>query len=285
MAYRTIPLTGEIYTTDGIGHWIDYEVDYNGEAFGTNNPYSYSITFDTTYMYANHSGSVTMGWELQFKIGGKWYSVDDFTRTMSKSSSNFDSNGSLPSDVIAALKSGSITNVGVYQTRDSRIIKSVSGAWGTLTINYDEVEPALTQPTITALTQNNDKITITWNHSTYTDGSATRKYLILYKTAAMSANGDDYATLVDNITANTYTGTIPNNWFGQEVSIWVIAYADDVPYSKWSPTASITIQTLGCIRYCYNGQWKECIPYYGTGGQWKECIPYYGYGGVWKEVN
>lgn len=285
MATRTIPLTVEEdgYLTEGKGEWVAFFPDYNNEAFGAHRPYYYSVTFNSSKLYANYSGNVTMEWELRFRIGETWYDVYEGSRTMSKSSSNFDTSGYLPDDVIAALKTGTLNEIGVYQDGD-REIKGTWDAYGTLTIEYEEIYPSLTKPTITALTQNDNKITITWSHSTYTDGTATRKYNILYKTDAMINNSEPYATFTTNLTSNTYTGTIPSDWYGQGVSFWVIAWADDVPNSQWSATGDTTIQEYGYIWYCYNGTWKQCIPYYGTGGQWKECIPYYGTGGVWKEV-
>lgn len=136
-------------------------------------------------------------------------------------------------------------------------------------------------PSITSLTQTDTHININWSHASY-DGESTRKYYII------ASNYDlwgGYKTLGTGYTGISANIAIDDSWRGYPLNIWVVAYADDVPYEKWSDTyATITPQILGIIRYCYNGQWKECIPYYGINGQWKECIPYYGDSGQWKEL-
>ena len=139
----------------------------------------------------------------------------------------------------------------------------------------------LGNPSITSLTQTDTHINIGWSHASY-DGESTRKYYVI-------ANNYDlwggYYTLGNGYTGTSASIAIQDSWRGYPLDIWVVAYASDYPSEKWSGEMTITPTVLGCIRYCYNGVWKECIPYYGTGGQWKECIPYYGTGGVWKEVN
>ena len=151
---------------------------------------------------------------------------------------------------------------------------------GSVTIYVDYTGVELGYPTINSATQTNTHINVSWSHASYT-GSATRTYYIL-------GSGDlweGYETLGTGYTGTSASIAINDSWRGHTITLWLIAWANDVPYEKWSGGYDITPTVLGCIRYCYNGQWKECIPYYGTGGQWKECIPYYGYNGGWKEVN
>lgn len=142
---------------------------------------------------------------------------------------------------------------------------------------------SLGKPTNVSASQSSTTLTVNWGHASY-DGSGTRKYNVI-------ANNSDlwggYYTLGSGYTGTSASIAIQDSWRGYPINIWVIAYATDYEGdNKWSDTyATITLTPTGVIRYCYNGTWKECIPYYGTGGQWKECIPYYGYGGVWKEVN
>ena len=64
MATRTIPLTVESggYTTGGSGEWVAFFPDSNNSSFGNNNPTSYSITFNSSYLYANYSSNITMKW-------------------------------------------------------------------------------------------------------------------------------------------------------------------------------------------------------------------------------
>lgn len=146
-----------------------------------------------------------------------------------------------------------------------------------LTITYQETE--LGYPTIKSVTQNDTSIKVSWDHVTYT-GSATRKYNLLASAEGLWEGG--YGTLGTGYMGTEATVTIDNNWRGKTLNLWLIAYADDYPTSKWSNSYSITI--IGIIRYCYNGQWKECIPHYVQNGQWKQCIPYYGYNEAWKEL-
>jgi len=141
---------------------------------------------------------------------------------------------------------------------------------------------SLGKPTNITASQSSTTLTVGWNHASY-DGDGTRKYNVI-------ANNYDiwggYYTLGSGYTGTSASFTIQDSWRGYPLNIWVIAYATDYEGDdRWSDTyATITLTPTGVIRYCYNGQWKECIPYYGTGGKWKECIPYYGYNGGWKEV-
>lgn len=141
---------------------------------------------------------------------------------------------------------------------------------------------SLGKPTNVSATQNSTTLTVNWEHASY-GGSGTRKYTVI-------ANNYDlwggYHTLGTGYTGTSASIAIEDSWRGYPLNIWVIATATDYDGDgNWSDTyATITLQILGIIRYCYNGQWKECIPYYGVNGDWKECIPYYGANGQWKEL-
>lgn len=178
MATRTIPLTVEDggYTTAGSGEWVAFFPDSNNSSFGNNNPTSYSITFNSSYLYANYSSNVTMQWKLKFKIGGTWYTIYTGSKTMKKTSSDFSSSGSLSSEVITALKNNSISEVGVYQN-GNRVIKGTSSAYGTLTITYTEVIPTLGTPAAPTITQNdNGTYTASWNTVSASNGSGSVQY-------------------------------------------------------------------------------------------------------------
>lgn len=178
MATRTIPLTVESggYTTGGSDEWVAFFPDSNNSSFGNNNPTSYSITFNSSYLYANYSGNVTMKWQLKFKIGGKWYTIYTGSATMKKTNSNFNSSGSLSSEVITALKNNSISEVGVYQN-GSRVIKGTSSAYGTLNITYTEVIPTLGTPVAPTITQNdNGTYTASWKAVSASNGSGSVQY-------------------------------------------------------------------------------------------------------------
>lgn len=178
MATRTIPLTVEDggYTTNGEGAWVAFFPDSNNSSFGNDNPTSYSITFNSSYLYANYSSNVTMKWQLKFKIGGKWYTIYTGSKTMKKTSSDFSSSGSLSSEVITALKNNSISEVGVYQN-GSRAIRGTSSAYGTLNITYTEVIPTLGTPAAPTITQNNNgTYTASWNAVSASNGSGSVQY-------------------------------------------------------------------------------------------------------------
>jgi hypothetical protein len=141
---------------------------------------------------------------------------------------------------------------------------------------------SLDKPTNVSATQNNTTLTVNWGHAYYS-GSGTRTY------AVIASNYDlwgGYNTLGTGYTGTQASFTIQDSWRGYPINIWVIAYATDYGGDgNWSDTyATITPQILGVIRYCDNGTWKECIPYYVVNGQWKECIPYYVVNGQWKEL-
>lgn len=177
MATRTIPLSSESYTTGGVGEWVAFSPDYNNEAFGSNRtPTYYSINFDHNYLYANYASNVTMKWKLKFKIGGTWYTIYTGSKTMKKTNSDFSSSGSLSSDVITALKNNSISEVGVYQD-GSRVIKGTSSGSGTLTIDYDEIQPSLGTPAAPTIKQNNNgTYTASWGAVSASNGSGSVQY-------------------------------------------------------------------------------------------------------------
>lgn len=178
MATRTLKLAiQESGTTSGEGDKLDFDISSGtNTAFGNHQPTSYSITFNTSYLYANYSGKVTMKWSIALKINGTRYEIYSGSKSMSKTSSNFDSSGSLPSNVITLLKSYPIDEVTIYQD-GSRQIKGTSSATGTLTINYTEVNPSLGTPAAPTITQNNNgTYTATWSAVTGSNGSGSVQY-------------------------------------------------------------------------------------------------------------
>lgn len=197
MATRTIPLSSESYTTGGAGEWVAFSPDYNNEAFGSNRtPTYYSINFDHNYLYANYASNVTMKWKLKFKIGGTWYTIYTGSRTMKKTNSDFSSSGSLSSDVITALKNNSISEVGVYQD-GSRVIKGTSSGSGTLTIDYDEIQPSLGTPAAPTITQNNNgTYTAKWSAVSASNGSGNVQYRLWSVTDGMALSSYSTSTSV-----------------------------------------------------------------------------------------
>lgn len=178
MASRTLSLRiQESGTTGGEGDKLDFDISSGtNSAFGSHNPTTYSISFNTSYLYADYASNVTMKWSIALKINGSRYEIYAGSKSMSKSNSNFDSSGSLPSNVISLLKSYPIDEVSIYQD-GSRVIKGTSSATGTLTINYTEVYPSLGTPAAPTITQNpNGTYTASWNAVSYSNGSGSPQY-------------------------------------------------------------------------------------------------------------
>lgn len=157
-------------------------------------------------------------------------------------------------------------------------------AWG----DYDYIcyftankAVSLGKPANISVSQNNTHITVNWSHASY-NGSGTRSYYVL---AENSSLWSDKTTLGSGYTGTSASFAIQDSWRGKTITIFVGATATDwYGESNYGSGVSITIAILGVIRYCYNGQWEECIPYYGVNGRWEECIPYYGVNNQWKEL-
>ena len=177
MATRTLSLSiDEAGTTGGEGDKLDFNVSGTNTAFGNHNPTSYSVSFNTSYLYADYASNITMKWKFRMKINGTWYDIYEGSRTMKKSSSDFSSSGTLPSNVASLLKSYPIDEVCVYQN-GSRVIKGTSSATGTLTITYTEVYPSLGTPAAPTITQNYDgTYTASWGAVSYSNGSGSPQY-------------------------------------------------------------------------------------------------------------
>lgn len=212
MGTRTISCSSETYTTKEAGAWVAFTPRSNNGAFGSNcTPTYYSISFDHNYLYANYKDNVTMKWDLDFKIGGSWYTVYSGSKTMKKTSSNFNSSGSLSSTVANAFKNGSITEIGVTQTGSRQIYGSSSGS-ATLTIDYNEVYPSLGNPGTPSITQNNNgTYRITWSAPSYSNGSGSPTYTVKYGST----------TVVSNNTSRDHTLTIPS--YGSSLTFTVTA--------------------------------------------------------------
>lgn len=158
-------------------------------------------------------------------------------------------------------------------------------AWG----DYDYIceitatKPVnLGKPTNVAVSQTDTHLNITWSHASY-DGDGTRSYYVL---AENSSLWEGKTTLGYGYTGTKASIAIQDSWRGKTITIFVGATATDwYGEENFGSGVSITPAIIGVIRYCDNGTWKQCIPYYVVNGVWKECIPYYCDNGVWKEVN
>lgn len=279
MATRTITanLTSPTYATLTDGDYIYYSTSpsdsgavYNGKI---NSAYAVFTNFRV------YSGSCYMS----IYVGG-----EKIGETVEMDTDDFEKGSTTTVEVdLEYLEDAILTSSGEIEIHCYNNNSSTGDTYGvrssgTVTIYVDYTEPSLTAPTNITVSQTSTHIKVGWSHATYTDGSATRKYYVI-------ANNYDlwegYKTLGTGYTGKSASIAIDDSWRGYPLNIWVVAYADDVPYEKWSsPAVSITPTVFGYIWYCNGNTWVQCVPYYGTGGTWKECIPYYGSGGVWKEV-
>lgn len=177
MATRYLSLSiDKAGTTGGEGDKLDFNVSGTNTAFGSHNPTYYSVSFNSSYLYADYASNITMKWKFRMKINGTWYDIYEGSRTMKKSSSDFSSSGSLPSNVASLLKSYPIDEVCIYQN-GSRVIKGTSSATGSLSIDYTEVYPYLGEPPAPTITQNNNgTYTASWGTATAYDGSGSVQY-------------------------------------------------------------------------------------------------------------
>lgn len=139
----------------------------------------------------------------------------------------------------------------------------------------------LGKPTNVTVSQNDTHLTVTWSHASY-DGSGTRTYYILGENSSL---WEDKTTLGYGYTGTEASIAIQDSWRGKTITIFVGATATDwYGEENFGSGVNITPAIIGVIRYCDNGIWRECIPYYVIDGQWKECVPYYSIDGQWKEL-
>lgn len=75
--------------------------------------------------------------------------------------------------------------------------------------------------------------------------------------------------------------SIKDGWFIYIAKIWEKSRFADFIINY----ITITYRDENTVLYCANGEWVECVPYYGVNGSWVKCIPYYGSGGVWKSCD
>lgn len=206
MAYRTLYFNIEkATTTSSEGDKIDFLVSGENSAFGSNRPYYFDFEFNSSYLYANYASSVTMKWSLALKINGTRYEIYSDSSTMSKSDSDFAGSGYLPDNVINLLKSYPIDEVSVYQD-GSRVIKGTSSAYGSMTINYEEIQPTLGTPGAPTITQNNNgTYTASWSAVSASNGSGSVQYRLWSVTDGVALSSYSTSTSVTlNIGAYDY---------------------------------------------------------------------------------
>lgn len=230
----------------------------------------------------------THGAKLDIEINGNWRKIwegDVYLPARGTTGYEVAISGTIPAEYQAEAAKYGVTDIRLRQTESSEGNNfALRGANASGYIEIDYVTVTLGYPTNVSATQTETQIKVSWSHASY-NGSGTRSYSLL---ASCGALWEGYYSFGSGYTGTSADIDIQDSWRGKTINIWVIAFATDAPNSDgcWSSTyATITPTVLGVIRYCSNGTWVECIPYYGTGGQWKECVPYYCYGGVWKEVN
>lgn len=154
--------------------------------------------------------------------------------------------------------------------------------------NYDYIceftatkEVSLGVPSNVSVSQTDTHINVGWSHAYY-NGSGTRTYYILGENSDLWGGK---TTLGSGYTGTSASIAIQDSWRGKTITIYVGATATDWGGEEnFGAGVNITLAILGIIRYCYKGQWKECIPHYVVDGVWKECIPYYGVDNQWKEL-
>lgn len=198
MATRTVNLTVESggYTTDGEGEWVDFYVTSGGEAFGIYEPYAIAINFSGVTSY--YGSDVTHEWDIRISGDGSYGDYGDnydtiatLQKVMHDDTADFDlSSTSLDSDAISLLKTKGLTNIGIFQIGNRKIVgKSTASAIATIYYN----EPSYNWnngPSDISVTQNNDgTFNISWKAASwqgpgtvyyyvYSDPTDERDYLV-----------------------------------------------------------------------------------------------------------
>lgn len=229
MAYRTLYFSiedGEEDSTASSGDKIDFTVSSGtNSAFGNHIPTYFEADFNSSSssgMYANYSGSVKIEWEFRFKINGTWYYVDNFSRTMSKSNSNWYMSGSISSSIANLLKSYPIEKVAIYQSGD-RGIKATSSATGSMTIEYTEVYPYLNAPGSPTIKDNgNGTFNASWSAASYGNGSGSPTYELWSRNSGSCVASAGSSTSVSNLPIPSY---------GSQIEYYVVAYYSGLTYA------------------------------------------------------
>lgn len=90
-------------------------------------------------------------------------------------------------------------------------------------------------------------------------------------------------TTTDKVTCKNFRNLIINSKSGENFYFRIQRTSGQGIYSKTQVEITIDFDESN-IHYCYNGTWKQCIPYYYTNGQWKQCIAYYHKDSEWKQT-
>ena len=274
MATRTLGLSiSEAYTTTGEGDKINFSISSGtNTAFGSNTPTSYSVTFNSSYLYADYADSITMQWKLRFKINGSWYDIYTGSQTMSKSDSDFSSSGTLPSTVVSLLQSYPIDKVCIYQN-GTRVIKGTSSATGTLTLTYTEAtytrcgapQTVTVNDSSSMVTITKPEITLKWNGATSGTNNPISGYWIGYD---ISTNGSTWDTgyEYDGISSTSTSGSVTMNFLskGTYYRFKVLTIGSVDGYDSESATMSPVVYISSSLPVIFNGIQLTKIIYNGT---------------------
>ena len=224
MAYRTVYLTVESggFTTNGDGEWVDFYVTSGGEAFGAYEPYAIEIDFSGVTSY--YGSSVTHAWKIKIsgdgdygEYGDDYETIAEFSRSMYDDTANFDLGyTTLGSSAISILKNYGLTNIGIFQNNDRRIVGK-SSASAVATIYYNEPSYDWNYgPSNVQVSQNNDgTFKISWNAASWSGGSSYIKYYIY----CPQISTDNYFDIIGE-TSKKYT--IPG--YSTDYTFYISAY-------------------------------------------------------------
>ena len=224
MAERKVYLTVEDggYTTKGDGEWVDFYVTSGGEAFGAYEPYAIEIDFSGVTSY--YGNSVTHKWKIKISgdgepgdYGDHYETIAEFSKSMYDDTANFDLGYTvLESDAISILKNQGLTNIGIFQNNDRRIVGK-SSASAVATIYYNEPSYDWNYgPTITSIKNNNNgEYTIEWSAANWQGGNTYVRYdVFIYQ-------GSTYISESDYLTSLSHTASIPK--YNTELTFYVRA--------------------------------------------------------------
>lgn len=251
MATRKVYLTVEDggYTTKGNGEWIDFHVTSGGQAFGAYEPYAIKIDFSGVTSY--YDSSVTHKWKIKISgdgdpgdYGDHYEPIAEFSKSMYDDTANFDlSYTVLESNAISILKNQGLTNIGIFQNNDRRIVGS-SSASAVATIYYNEPSYDWNYgPSNVQVSQNNDgTFNASWNEASWSGPSPVYYYIYGYINEEEEWLWDGSETNIKNI-------FIPKEMYGKKIVIKVIAEESDsrnwtqretsIEYTFQNPSLSI----------------------------------------------
>lgn len=262
--------------------------------FNSSNSISFYGAAKATTFYCSITGGITSsttsarthGAKLDIYVNGDFRKIwegDIYLPARGTTGYTIEFSGTIPADYQKMVAQYGVEEVRLRQTESSagnNFALRGANASGYIDIYYEEV--SLGRPTNITVSQTDTHINVGWSHASY-NGSGTRTYYILGENSSIWGGK---TTLGSGYTGTSASIAIQDSWRGKTITIYVGATATDWGGEEnFGAGVNITPAILGCIRYCDNGTWKECIPYYVVNGVWKECIPYYCDNGVWKEVN